>query len=62
MNIGRTEIEDTFAEAFKMYYVRLLVTAEDSYWLDAAVREATGYSASVIACDAEAGIEQPLEK
>ena len=62
MNIGRTEIDDAFAEAFKMYYVRLLVTAEDTFWLDAAVREATGYSASVIACDAEAGIEQPLEK
>ena len=60
MKIESTEIEDTFAEAFKMYYVRLIVTAEDSFWLDAAVREATGYSASVIACDAETGLEQLL--
>ena len=60
MKIGSTEIEDTFAEAFKMYFVRLLITADDSFWLDAAIREATGYSASVIACDAETGIERFL--
>ena len=60
MEIGSTEIEDTFAEAFKMYFVRLLITADDSFWLDAAIREATGYSASVIACDAETGIERFL--
>ncbi len=41
-----------------MSYVRLLVTAHDSHWLEAAVREATGYSSSVIACDAEAGLER----
>src|SRR4051794_36970975 len=40
-----------------MRYVRLLVTAADEYWLDAALRELTGYSSSVIACDAEAGLE-----
>ena len=33
MNIGNTEIEDTFAEAFGMKYVRLIVTAADEYWL-----------------------------
>ena len=60
MKIGSTEIEDTFAEAFKMYFVRLLITADDSFWLDAAIREATGYSASVIACDAETGVERFL--
>lgn len=43
-----------------MRYTRIVVTADDSYWLDAAVREATGYSASVIACDAEAGVERNL--
>ena len=58
MKIGSTYIEDTFAEAFGMRYTRLIVTAQDEYWLDAAVREFTGYSASVIACDAEAGLEQ----
>jgi formylmethanofuran--tetrahydromethanopterin N-formyltransferase len=50
-------IEDTFAEAFGMRYVRLVVTAADDYWLNAALREAVGYSASVIACDAEMGVE-----
>ena len=60
MNIGATYIDDTFAEAFGMSYTRMVLTAHDLYWLDAAVREVTGYSSSVIACDAEAGLEQLL--
>lgn len=60
MKIGPTLIEDTFAEAFGMRYTRLLVTAHDEYWLDAALREFTGYSASVISCDAETGVEARL--
>lgn len=60
MNIGPTHIVDTFAEAFGMRCCRLIVTALDEYWLDAALREFTGYSASVIACDAETGVERLL--
>jgi formylmethanofuran--tetrahydromethanopterin N-formyltransferase len=60
LKIGDTEIEDTFAEAFRMRYVRLLVTAHDEHWLEAAAREFAGYASSVIACDAEAGVERPL--
>lgn len=60
MNLGSTYIDDTFAEAFGMRYCRLIVTALDAYWLDAAIREFTGYSASVIACDTEAGVERML--
>ena len=60
MHLGQTYIDDTFAEAFGMSYVRLLITAADDYWLDAAVRELTGYSSSVIACDAESGVERYL--
>ncbi len=60
MQIGSTLIVDTFAEAFRMRFVRLIVTAADDYWLDAALREVTGYGTSVIGCDAEIGIEQPL--
>jgi len=60
LKIGATLIEDTFAEAFGMRYTRLIVTAHDGYWLDAAVRELTGYSASVISCDAETGVERSL--
>jgi formylmethanofuran--tetrahydromethanopterin N-formyltransferase len=60
VNLGTTFVQDTFAEAFGMAYARLLVTAHDQHWLDAAVREATGYSSSVIACDAEAGLERTV--
>ena len=60
MRIHGTEIEDTFAEAFRMRYARLIVTAHDEHWLRAGVGEFTGYAASVIACDAEAGVERWL--
>ena len=60
MQIGPTLIEDTFAEAFGMRWCCLLITAHDAHWLDAAVRELTGFSASVIACDVEAGVEAML--
>ena len=39
---------------------RLIVTAADEYWLDAACAKFTGYSSSVIACDAETGVERRL--
>jgi len=60
LQIGVTQIDDTFAEAFGMRYVRLVVTAHDEHWLGAGVAEFTGYSASVIACDAETGVERYL--
>lgn len=62
MKIGNTEIVDTFAEAFGMKYVRLIITANDEYWLNAAISELTGYSSSVIACDAETGLEKRLSE
>jgi formylmethanofuran--tetrahydromethanopterin N-formyltransferase len=40
-----------------MSYTRLVITAHDEHWLQAAVYEATGYSSSIIACDAETGLE-----
>ncbi len=43
-----------------MTAARLLVTAETREWANVAAREATGYAASVIGCDAEAGIEREL--
>jgi formylmethanofuran--tetrahydromethanopterin N-formyltransferase len=60
VHLGPTYIDDTFAEAFRMWYARLIVTALDDHWLDAAVRQATGYSASVIGCDAEAGVDRRI--
>ncbi|MFM8892840.1 MAG: formylmethanofuran--tetrahydromethanopterin N-formyltransferase [Planctomycetia bacterium] len=60
MNIGSTRIVATFAEAFRLRYARIVVTAADSHWLDAAVRAAAGYGTSVIGCDAEIGVERTL--
>jgi formylmethanofuran--tetrahydromethanopterin N-formyltransferase len=60
MHIGPTLIVDTFAEAFRMRYARLVVTAIDGHWLDCAMREFCGYGASVIGCDAEVGVERWL--
>ncbi|MEX0679402.1 MAG: formylmethanofuran--tetrahydromethanopterin N-formyltransferase [Pirellulales bacterium] len=60
VEISGTRIEDTFAEAFRMRYVRLVVTAQDEYWLEAAARAFTGYSSSIISCDSETGVERRL--
>jgi formylmethanofuran--tetrahydromethanopterin N-formyltransferase len=60
MKIGETLIEDTFAEAFRMRYARVVVTAVDQHWVDAAVASFAGYGASIIGCDAEAGREHDL--
>jgi formylmethanofuran--tetrahydromethanopterin N-formyltransferase len=57
MHINGVEIEDTFAEAFKMRGARLLITAVDERWAMTAARVATGFATSVIACGCEAGIE-----
>ncbi|HEV3083348.1 MAG TPA: formylmethanofuran--tetrahydromethanopterin N-formyltransferase [Gemmataceae bacterium] len=62
LTIADIPIEDTFAEAFPMTAARALVTAETPAWAETAGREATGYAASVIGCDAEAGIERVLER
>lgn len=60
MHVGDTFIENTFAEAFRMRCCRLVITAVDLEWARIAAREATGYGSSIIACDAEAGIESEL--
>ncbi len=60
LSINGVSVEDTFAEAFPMTACRLIVTAETAGWAMTAGQEATGYAASVIGCDAEAGIEGTL--
>src|SRR5262245_10054157 len=60
LTINEVPITDTFAEAFPMTAARLLVTAETAAWARTAGQVATGYAASVIGCDAEAGIEHEL--
>jgi formylmethanofuran--tetrahydromethanopterin N-formyltransferase len=57
VRIGTTQIVDTFAEAFRLRYTRVIVTAHDEHWRDAAVRAACGYGTSVLGCDAEIGVE-----
>jgi formylmethanofuran--tetrahydromethanopterin N-formyltransferase len=60
MHLGPTLIIDTFAEAFRMRFARVIVTATEEFWLNAALHEFCGYASSVIACDAEIGVEQYL--
>ncbi|MFO0791702.1 MAG: formylmethanofuran--tetrahydromethanopterin N-formyltransferase [Pirellulales bacterium] len=60
MKIGATEILDTYAEAFGARFTRLVITAANDHWLDAALRSITGYGTSVLGCDAEAGVERHL--
>jgi formylmethanofuran--tetrahydromethanopterin N-formyltransferase len=60
LTINGVEIEDTFAEAFPMTAARLVVTAATPEWARTAGLTTTGYAASVIGCDAEAGIERIL--
>ncbi|MDY3563286.1 formylmethanofuran--tetrahydromethanopterin N-formyltransferase [Gemmata sp. JC673] len=58
--LNGVEVIDTFAEAFGMSAARVVVTAESARWAMEAARAATGYAASVIGCDAEAGLEKEL--
>jgi formylmethanofuran--tetrahydromethanopterin N-formyltransferase len=60
LRINGVEIEDTFAEAFRMWAARVLITAETPTWARTAASVTTGYATSVIGCDAEAGIEAEL--
>ena len=61
ITVNSVPIEDTFAEAFPMTAVRVVVTAATIDWAYTAGQAATGYAASVIGCDAEAGIERELD-
>jgi formylmethanofuran--tetrahydromethanopterin N-formyltransferase len=60
MKIKNTEIVDTFAEAFKMWGSRIIITAETKQWAMAAAQSMTGFATSVIGCKCEAGIEHEL--
>ena len=53
-------VDDTFAEAFPITGTRVVVTAATREWCLVAARESTGYAASVIGCDTEAGLEREL--
>jgi len=53
-------VVDTFAEAFPMTAARVIITTDTPAWALIAGQTMTGYATSVIACDAEAGIERVL--
>ena len=57
LNINGVEIEDTFAEAFKMWGTRVVITAKNRKWALEAATKMTGFATSVIGCKCEAGIE-----
>ena len=60
LRINDVPLDDTFAEAFGMTAVRLIVTAVTTEWATIAATEAAGYASSVIGCDAEIGIERTI--
>ncbi len=60
MQINGIPVADTFAEAFAMWGARVLITAENEKWAQAAARTMTGFATSVIGCKCEAGIERTV--
>ena len=60
MKLRSTEIVGTYAEAFKMWGARVIVTAATKRWSLAAAQSMTGFATSVIGCKCEAGIESIL--
>lgn len=58
--VNDVEIEDTFAEAFKMWGTRVIITAHNHYWAQQAALKVTGFATSVIGCKCEAGIESEV--
>ncbi len=53
-------VEDTFAEAFRSYYSRILVTGATESLAAAAARSSTGFATSALGCGVEAGIDSFL--
>lgn len=60
MHIHNTEIIDTFAEAFKMWGSRVIITAATPQWAMHAAQSITGFATSIIGCKCEAGVEAVL--
>ncbi len=60
MKIGKTEVVDTFAEAFEMWGARVIITADSKQWARAAAASMTGFATSVIRCKLEAAVENEI--
>ena len=62
MKVQKTEIVDTFAEAFEMWGARVVITADTKQWARAAAASVTGFATSVIRCKLEAAVECEIPK
>ncbi len=62
MIVQSTEVANTFAEAFKMWASRVIITAQTPRWAMIAAQSVTGFATSVIGCKCEAGIERELSE
>ena len=60
LTLESTVIIDTFAEAFKMWGTRLIITADSAHWAMIAAQSITGFATSIIGCKCEVGIECEL--
>ncbi len=60
LRVAGVPIQATFAEAFDMKMTRLIITAADRQWCDAAAAAMVGFGTSVIACGIEIAVERPL--
>jgi len=56
MDIRGVKIDDTFAEAFGMRGVRIIITAKNQKWARESANKLTGFATSVIACKCEAAV------
>ncbi|TFG21196.1 MAG: formylmethanofuran--tetrahydromethanopterin N-formyltransferase [Promethearchaeota archaeon] len=61
MKMNHVEIDDTFAEGFRLYGARILITADSKEIAHTAALCATGFASSTIHCDCEAGIDYFLD-
>ncbi|MBI3793169.1 MAG: formylmethanofuran--tetrahydromethanopterin N-formyltransferase [Nitrospinae bacterium] len=57
MEINGIEIENTHAEAFEMFFARLVITGRSGKWAYESANLAVGCATSIIGCGCEAGIE-----
>ena len=58
--INGVVIDDTFAEAFGMSALGLVITADTAKWASICAQVMTGFGTSVIGCGAECGIDREL--
>ncbi len=58
--INGVVIDDTFAEAFGMSALGLVITADTAKWANICAQVMTGFGTSVIGCGAECGIDREL--